>query len=259
MRISARMTSLACAVVAATALAACGGGSGHPNSSAPPSSVPSTPATTASSTTAPAPTNPFTGIGSVPKTPTVIVKIDDTAPGRPQVGIDKADIVYVEAVEGGLTRLLAVFHSQDAPLIGPVRSARPVDADIMGLFGQSYFAFSGGSKTDLAPITSSANLTPMWWDVTPSLFVTRTDHAVPHQVFALSSTLYAGGQARKPVKTPPPAIFSYSAAAPAGATTATSITAPYPAATGSWSWDGSGSASATSKAVRLPSQPSTST
>ena len=43
-----------------------------------------------------APVNPFTGIGPVPKTPTIAVKIDDTAPGRPQLGIDKADIVYIE-------------------------------------------------------------------------------------------------------------------------------------------------------------------
>jgi hypothetical protein len=78
----------------------------------------------------------------------------------------------------------------------------------------------------------------MWWDVTPSLFEVRKDHKVPHQVFANSATLYAGGQARKPSKTPPPAVFTYSAAAPAGAAKATSVVAPYNAATATWTWDG---------------------
>jgi Protein of unknown function (DUF3048) N-terminal domain len=64
-------------------------------------------------TTSPTPksvaTNPLTGVGAPPKGPVIGVKIDDTANGRPQLGVDKADIVYVEQAEGGLTRLLAVF------------------------------------------------------------------------------------------------------------------------------------------------------
>ncbi|MGH3525217.1 MAG: DUF3048 domain-containing protein [Mycobacterium sp.] len=187
--------------------------------------------------------DPLTGLAaSAPgaaSRPALGVKIDNVAGAMPQAGLNQADIVFEVPVEGGLTRLLAVFHSHDAPLIGPVRSARPVDADILGLFGKTYFAFSGGSKTDLAPNTTNANITPMWWDVTPSLFVTRTDHAVPHQVFANSATLYAGGESRTPLKTPPTAAFSYSATTPAGAAAATSVTAGYDAATASWTWDGS--------------------
>ena len=62
-----------------------------------------------------------------------------------------------------LTRLLAIFHSQDVPVIGPIRSARPVDADILHLLGHSYFAFSGGTSSDLGPINDHSNATPMWW------------------------------------------------------------------------------------------------
>jgi hypothetical protein len=152
--------------------------------------------------------------------------------------LNHADIVFDLPVEGGLTRLLAVFHSQNVPLVGPIRSARPVDADILPLFGHSYFAFSGGTPSDINPSREHSNATLMWWDTTPSLFVTRKDHKVPHQVFANSTTLYAGGQARQPSKTPPPALFSYRAAPPAGAAKATSVTAQYNAATATWNWDG---------------------
>jgi hypothetical protein len=152
--------------------------------------------------------------------------------------LNQADIVFDLPVEGGLTRLLAIFHSQDVGLFGPIRSARPVDADLLHLLGHAYFAFSGGTKSDLGPIADHSNATPMWWDVTPSLFMTRTDHAVPHQVFASTARLYAGGQQRAASTTPPPAIFSYATATPAGGTKASTVTARFDAATAAWTWNG---------------------
>jgi hypothetical protein len=52
------------------------------------------------------------------------VIIDNLADARPQTGLDHADVVYEALVEGGITRLLAVFLTQDADVVGPVRSAR---------------------------------------------------------------------------------------------------------------------------------------
>jgi hypothetical protein len=220
-------------------------------SSAPPSSgigssAPadaSGPASAAPSSSAPSSAvDPLTGLPETPaaaKRPALAVKVDNVAGAWPQAGLNYADIVWDLPVEGGLTRLLAIFHSQDVPLVGPIRSARPVDSDILPLFGHTYFAFSGGTPSDLNPIAAHSGATAMWWDVTPSLFVTRNDHKVPHQVFATSSTLYAGGQARKPSTTPPPAVFSYSPSPVSGATPATSVTAKYPSASALWTWDGS--------------------
>ena len=92
---------------------------------APAAASPTTSAATSSpARPAPPAKNPLTGIGPVPKTPLIAVKIDDTAPGRPQVGIDKADIVYIEAVEAGYTRLAAIFGT-NKPTVGYVRSTRP--------------------------------------------------------------------------------------------------------------------------------------
>ena len=61
------------------------------------------------------------------------VKIDNIAPALPQAGINRADVVVEELVEGGLTRLMAIFQCQSAPNIGPIRSARISDADILAL------------------------------------------------------------------------------------------------------------------------------
>ena len=78
----------------------------------------------------------------------IAVKIDDTAPGRPQVGIDKADIVYIEEVEGGLTRLAAVFGT-NKPAVGYVRSTRPSDPDLLLQYGKITEAYSGGARDSL--------------------------------------------------------------------------------------------------------------
>jgi hypothetical protein len=74
----------------------------------------------------------------------LVVKIDNTRPAHPQVGINAADIVYLEQVEGGLTRLAAVFSSALPPTVGPVRSARETDIDLFSQYGKVAYAYSGG-------------------------------------------------------------------------------------------------------------------
>ena len=144
------------AVICLSVCAACSGG-GHPKPSATPtSSTPTpTPSSSASSSAAPAAKNPYTGIGPVPTSPTIAVKIDDTAPGRPQLGIDMADVVYIEAVEGGLTRLAAIFGSTKPNAVGYVRSTRPSDPDLLLQYGKITEAYSGGAHDSLPRVYAS--------------------------------------------------------------------------------------------------------
>jgi hypothetical protein len=85
------------------------------------------------------------------------VKIDDTVAARPQIGLDKADIVYIEQVEGGLTRLAAIFSSEIPQLIGPVRSARITDIEVLAQYGTVVFAYSG-AQSKFLPVIRAANL-----------------------------------------------------------------------------------------------------
>lgn len=87
----------------------------------------------------------------------LVVKVDDTKYAHPQIGIEDADIVYVEQVEGGLTRLAAVYTSKLPPLIGPVRSARISDIDLLAQFGRVGFAYSG-AQSKMRPVIAAANL-----------------------------------------------------------------------------------------------------
>lgn len=89
--------------------------------------------------------------------PILVVKIDDTPAAHPQAGLEDADIVYIEQVEGGLTRLAAVYSSKIPTVIGPVRSARISDIEILEQFGRVAFAYSGAQKK-LLPVIDAANL-----------------------------------------------------------------------------------------------------
>ena len=85
------------------------------------------------------------------------VKIDDSTPAHPQIGVEDADLVYVEQVEGGITRLAAIYTSKLPPLIGPIRSARISDLEILSQFGRVGFAYSG-AQSKMRPVIAAANL-----------------------------------------------------------------------------------------------------
>jgi len=87
----------------------------------------------------------------------IVVKIDDTHPARPQTGIENADVVYIEQVEGGGTRIAALYSSKYPEVVGPVRSARISDIELFAQFGKIGFAFSG-SQRKLLPVINAANL-----------------------------------------------------------------------------------------------------
>jgi hypothetical protein len=85
------------------------------------------------------------------------VKIDDTNAAHPQIGLEDAEIVYIEQVEGGLTRLAAIFSTVIPQRVGPVRSARISDIDILSQFGRVAFAYSGAQRK-LLPVIAAANI-----------------------------------------------------------------------------------------------------
>lgn len=83
----------------------------------------------------------------------IAVSVDNAAPARPQSGLHSADIVYELPVEGGVTRLLAIFHSKHAFRVGPVRSARVPLVDLAAAHSAA-FAHAGGTPEGLAAAQS---------------------------------------------------------------------------------------------------------
>ncbi|MEY2405492.1 MAG: hypothetical protein QOG39_408 [Acidimicrobiaceae bacterium] len=161
------------------------------------------------------PVLPLTGlpVGDAPLgRPALSVKIDNVVGALPQSGLNNADIVYEELVEGGQTRLFATFHSQDAGLVGPIRSARPVDADLLNQLGGGIFAYSGAADAEIAPVEEHSGATLLSYDAGVSAF--RRDsrlHTAPHNVYSSTPELYEAGAAAGDRSATPPQQFQYGA------------------------------------------------
>jgi hypothetical protein len=110
------------------------------------------------------------------------VKIDNVGPARPQTGLDKADIVYVEQVEAGLSRMLAAYSARLPAMVGPVRSARETDLELLRQFGRPTLAFSG-AQTKLLPAIAAAPLEPLTPQTDPDAYFRDSDRAAPHNLY----------------------------------------------------------------------------
>jgi hypothetical protein len=105
--------------------------------------------------------DPFTGKPVKALGPVLAVKIDNIVLARPQTGLQSADMVYVIPVEGGLTRFMAVYSSYIPEVVGPVRSARQSDLDILRQFGRPAFAWSGATP-HLVPFIERAPIVDLY-------------------------------------------------------------------------------------------------
>ncbi|MHB8295069.1 MAG: DUF3048 domain-containing protein [Acidimicrobiales bacterium] len=182
---------------------------------APPAST--TPSPTSSTTTPAAPSCPLTGApapgGKVPNRPALAVKIDNYPSARPQSGISHADIVFEEPVEGMVTRYVAVFQCQEAPRVGPVRSARFVDIGILAQIGRPVFAYAGAIKPILSLIAQANVINENVLGATSSIFSRDPNRVAPYNGYL--TTAAAWGVHPHQVAPPAP-LFTYSATPPPG-------------------------------------------
>jgi hypothetical protein len=121
--------------------------------------------------------------------PALSGKIDNHPSARPQVGLDEADIVFEELVEGGMTRYLAVWHSSLPAEIGPVRSVRPMDPEIVSPFG-GVFAYSGGQVRFIQMMQAAPVYNAIHGQAdTASTFYRTTAKVAPHNVLVKAPEL----------------------------------------------------------------------
>ena len=133
--------------------------------------------------------SPFTGEPVRSLGPVLAVKIDNIVYARPQTGLTSADIVYVLPVEGGLSRFLAIFSSHLPPVIGPVRSAREDDLELLRQFGRPAFAFSG-AQPQLLPVVEHSRIVDLYAGLV-SGYYRGPGRIAPYNLFARTAALLA--------------------------------------------------------------------
>jgi hypothetical protein len=174
--------------------------------------------------------SPFTGEPVKELGPVLIVKIDNLEPARPQTGLTRADIVYVLPVEGGLSRLMAVFSSHFPPIIGPVRSSREDDIMLLRQFGRPAFAYSGADPR-LLPLVHGARIVDLYAGVAGGYYRDQNRFA-PHNLYAHTRQLLAEAPGASKARD----IGFRFGAAPAGGRVTSSRSVAFPAASFMFRW-----------------------
>jgi hypothetical protein len=156
-----------------------------------------------------APTCPLTGAntpnGKVVSRAAVAIKVENHPLARPQAGLNAADIVYEEPVEGGLTRFIAVFQCASSDRVGPVRSGRTTDPNVLRQFGPAIFGYSGGVPIVKREVPR-AGLTDVNYDVASSAYTRDGSREAPHNLY--TSTVALRKAAASDAGAPDP-VFSY--------------------------------------------------
>ena len=194
--------------------------------------------TSASSGRAPATTAPATGSvadcpltgtpapgGVVPNRTALAFKIDNYPTARPQSGLTKADIVFEEPVEGGITRFVAVYQCQSASQVGPVRSARNIDIGILGQLGAPILVHMGG----ITPVIENIQASPIVdFELGNHTSIIRhvSGREAPYNTFTSTTAVWHLESTKTTVPRP---LFDYSSAVPTGSSVsrASSVSIPF--------------------------------
>ncbi|GAA2257877.1 DUF3048 domain-containing protein [Streptomyces atrovirens] len=114
--------------------------------------------------------------------PVLAVKVDNAPAARPQTGVDAADVVYAEQVEGGSSRLIAVYATELPESVGPVRSARESDLELLRQFDRPVLAYSG-AQSKLMPLIERAPLEAVTPESEPGAYTRGADRSAPHNLY----------------------------------------------------------------------------
>lgn len=214
------------------AATACGGSSGSSDETSP---------TSSSGSTAPDVVYPLTGLTvedpAMAARPALAVKIDNHPAARPQSGLNKADVVFEENVEG-ITRFIAVLHSQGSDPVGPIRSGRTQDIDLLASFNKPLFAWSGGNANVTRAVNSS-DLVNVGHSASKGKggYFRSNDKRAPHNLYARTTDLW---NLSPEGSGPPPAQFLFRGSSDAKPATSSPVDGAKVSMTGLkvyWKWD----------------------
>ncbi len=187
----------------------------------------------------PPPTCPLTGTeaprGEVPDRPALAVKIENYPDARPQAGLLSADLVYEEPVEGGITRFIAVYQCADDPRVGPVRSVRTTDPDVLEQFGVPILAYSGGAP-NVVRVVEGSELVTLDETSGGAAFERDDMRPSPHNLYASTKALYRVARSQDG---PPAPVFAYAEELGVRSRRVSSVHLPFSSTYADvwWTWD----------------------
>ena len=190
----------------------------------------------------PPPTCPLTGMraphGEVPHRPVLAVKVENTPDAYPLAGLQRADVVYEELVEGGITRFMALYQCGDAKQVGPVRSARTTDPKVLIQYDpHSVIAYSGGQLAVVNAVERSGLIS---YDESSGGNAFWRDDAryMPHNLFVNTAKLRAKSAKATAGEGPPRRLFPFDETVPTVGKRVSQVSMEFSySVDATWKWD----------------------
>ncbi len=197
-----------------------------PTSAAIPTITPSSNTNAPSTNICPFTGLPLNGVNLAQRRP-LLVKLGNSPPERPQAGLSNADIVVEHLTEGAITRFAALFYCADASEIGPIRSARLIDLELVPMFG-AIFAHVGGSEPVRQMIAASEIANADFDDYGRApIFREIAERKRPFNRYTSTPEMYALAAKQNLITGAAVPSLNFNATVPAGGRAATNITVPY--------------------------------
>lgn len=178
--------------------------------------------------------SPLSGLPGGEGKPVVMVKYGNSRPDRPHYNLNQADLIYVEEVEWGLTRIAAMFNTKFPSVVGPTRSARISDLELLEQFTNPGLAYSGANDVLLKAIRKSQSISLSPSDRSSFYYRNLSKKAPHNQLLRLASMM------EKETKVAPikDIGLTFNAAPATGGTKTTYFQAAWSSARVSGSWTG---------------------
>ena len=125
-----------------------------------------------------------------PDRPALAVKIPNNSKALPQTGLNEADIVYEEIVNDRITRFAAVFHSQGSEPVGPIRSGRAQDIDLLSNLNGPLYAWSGGND-GVTRLVRASTFVDLDGRYTSGYYRRDGRGGAPHNLFSSTESLWS--------------------------------------------------------------------
>jgi hypothetical protein len=169
--------------------------------------------------------------------PLLAVKVENTDEAYPLAGLERADVIYEEPVEGSITRFAALFQCKDAGRVGPVRSARTTDPKILVQYAdQPLLAYSGANpKVEIA--LDDAGVVSLTESSANDAYVRDESRSAPHNLFVSVKKLYVLAKRSEADFSVPGAVFRFDEEVPAPSKRRTSASVAFsPSNVVGWAW-----------------------
>jgi len=178
--------------------------------------------------------SPLSGLPGGEGKPVVMVKYGNSRPDRPHYNLNQADLIYVEEVEWGLTRIAAMFNTKFPSVVGPTRSARISDLELLEQFTNPGLAYSGANDVLLKAIRKSQSISLSPSDRS-SFYYRNLSKKAPHNQLLRLSSMMAKETKVAPIKD---IGLTFNASPATGGTKTTYFQASWSSARVSGSWTG---------------------